>query len=754
MPARKKERPPRIRTKNGKRYIKVGKRNIVLNSKLPTNQLVNVVVNDFGRRKRKNKPKKKGELVPKSFLPPAPKSLPPSLQPRKDFYLKSPNYWTEPTIEELPNVNGPARSPAQYIPAAPPLPANQAPSQLQKQLEYAALKKENKRLKDKALQQLEPALSGNQEVNFKDDQGREVVVIPKNVMEKGMSTINKLGNDITKKSNELKTVTSNLQKSEQQLEDVNNQLKRSETKIQQLTRDIAGYERTITGLQTSLQEKENEMKNLKTQHDKLKEQIKQQENDSREALRVVNEQFEKRKNEIEAETKEIKKQLSDANQDLKDAVQNIQKYGNQIDGLKKEQEELNAKNEDLKQKLEQEQIAKNALDEQVKTVKGQLEQEKQAKDALDQQVTNVKGQLNQANEDLDSAKSQAVYQTKLNIVERAIRSSTMTKKVLGEYIGVDPDRVSFQSMLNKIQFQKENKKDSDDEVDLKEDIFDGNKAEQKLHSIVQYLDAKKLNEENKNGSSGMEEINRMIRTAIKERINERKEMIKKMNEKPAPEQTPMGGKEEAGDKYKTPKSLSKTKSRMVSKHQDEELDEIPKLDLEANLQGADGKNKSDDGLFDYQIENLMKPYTKKGFEGVIAADELDKLHPSEKMSFIMNTDPRSKPGKHWVAVYIDAEKDMSVEYYDSFGDGPSKNFLKQLQELVEKIDPDEYLKLKVNRVVDQRADSSNCGWFAAKFLIDRFDGKKFKECSKFQNVAQGEKDIEKFKEKIEPFRYI
>ncbi|EGG18240.1 hypothetical protein DFA_03727 [Cavenderia fasciculata] len=105
-----------------------------------------------------------------------------------------------------------------------------------------------------------------------------------------------------------------------------------------------------------------------------------------------------------------------------------------------------------------------------------------------------------------------------------------------------------------------------------------------------------------------------------------------------------------------------------------------------------GSGRSNQGLYDSEIERIMKPYHRKGFERVIASDQLNLLEPKSKMSFIMNLDPHNKPGSHWVAVYIDADKDKSVEYYDSFGLEPTDDFMKQLKDLIDEIDPDYLFK--------------------------------------------------------------
>ncbi len=69
---------------------------------------------------------------------------------------------------------------------------------------------------------------------------------------------------------------------------------------------------------------------------------------------------------------------------------------------------------------------------------------------------------------------------------------------------------------------------------------------------------------------------------------------------------------------------------------------------------------------------------------------------------------------------------------------------------------DTYLVFKENHLIQQSNTSANCGEFAVRFLIDRFRGKHFKECTDYDEHIKGEKDIEawKLKHNIKPFRYV
>jgi hypothetical protein len=63
------------------------------------------------------------------------------------------------------------------------------------------------------------------------------------------------------------------------------------------------------------------------------------------------------------------------------------------------------------------------------------------------------------------------------------------------------------------------------------------------------------------------------------------------------------------------------------------------------------------------------------------------------------------------------------------------------------ISPNELLKFKENKFIEQSANSDNCGFFSMRFLINRYKGKPFKEAKKISEVSKGEKEIKRFKKK-------
>lgn len=186
---------------------------------------------------------------------------------------------------------------------------------------------------------------------------------------------------------------------------------------------------------------------------------------------------------------------------------------------------------------------------------------------------------------------------------------------------------------------------------------------------------------------------------------------------------------------------------------------LSKFEVEQIGSGNLEKQVSRDGLYSDQISAMMKPYKKNGFLGVVSADEVVLLiKPSvgkSKFSFIMNKDKAAQPGSHWVAVYIDLVDDCAIEYFDSLADEPDDIFLHQIKKLIDAHNLDYYLKMKINKIKVQRENGSLCGFHAIKFLLDRYEGKPFKEVSGYDHeIIKGDEKARELMKKYERFGYI
>ena len=107
--------------------------------------------------------------------------------------------------------------------------------------------------------------------------------------------------------------------------------------------------------------------------------------------------------------------------------------------------------------------------------------------------------------------------------------------------------------------------------------------------------------------------------------------------------------------------------------------------------------------------------TKSSFVGVFSADTVPTSFDRLPAACVVNTDPKDKPGEHWVALYQD-QADV-IEYFDSFGMHPSKQRL-------------DLPVLKSKRVVRQSnvlqtMITAVCGQYCMFFLFHRAAGLSF-----------------------------
>ena len=117
-----------------------------------------------------------------------------------------------------------------------------------------------------------------------------------------------------------------------------------------------------------------------------------------------------------------------------------------------------------------------------------------------------------------------------------------------------------------------------------------------------------------------------------------------------------------------------------------------------------------------QIKNVMKNNfrTKNYFKGVFPSDKLPKTKMHKPSCIIVNTDPSSKPGTHWVAIYF--PKTGNAEYFDSFGMQPKIKSILKFISFNSK-------KYTFNRTQLQNVFSIVCGNYCCEYLLHRCMGK-------------------------------
>ena len=105
-----------------------------------------------------------------------------------------------------------------------------------------------------------------------------------------------------------------------------------------------------------------------------------------------------------------------------------------------------------------------------------------------------------------------------------------------------------------------------------------------------------------------------------------------------------------------------------------------------------------------QIEKYLKNHSE--FLGCFGTNNLPKALPQFPCSLIVNTDPTTKPGDHWLGLVLTKNKCF---FFDSFGLGIMdlniKIFLKQY-----------YKKVSINNHCIQHLNSDKCGLYCIAFI--------------------------------------
>ena len=122
-----------------------------------------------------------------------------------------------------------------------------------------------------------------------------------------------------------------------------------------------------------------------------------------------------------------------------------------------------------------------------------------------------------------------------------------------------------------------------------------------------------------------------------------------------------------------------------------------------------------------QILNILKNTVDTNkFLGVFASDMLPTtetlknaiIENNGEIGLVLNTDPSTKPGSHWVAIYVNSDG-TEADYFDSYGLPPTRvpNISKFLMK--------NFKKWQYNKKRIQNYFSSVCGHYCIYFIVQR-----------------------------------
>ena len=101
----------------------------------------------------------------------------------------------------------------------------------------------------------------------------------------------------------------------------------------------------------------------------------------------------------------------------------------------------------------------------------------------------------------------------------------------------------------------------------------------------------------------------------------------------------------------------------------------------------------------------------EGFLGAFAYDEIPRT-PTDRFSFVVNDDPSTKPGSHWIAVIF---KNKTFFFIDSYGRSyKDETFPKQFRETMKDLFGSS--NVKCNTRMLQNLFSNSCGEYTVYFI--------------------------------------
>ena len=121
-----------------------------------------------------------------------------------------------------------------------------------------------------------------------------------------------------------------------------------------------------------------------------------------------------------------------------------------------------------------------------------------------------------------------------------------------------------------------------------------------------------------------------------------------------------------------------------------------------------------------ELETLLKYDGQLRFMGVFASDQLTDIKVLKPGGLILNTDPASLPGTHWISIYF--QSDGVSQYLCSGGTepwGPLRSFLEKNS-----------TSTQYNTNILQPRHSQLCGYYSAFHLIAACRGHSLKQIVK------------------------
>jgi hypothetical protein len=119
----------------------------------------------------------------------------------------------------------------------------------------------------------------------------------------------------------------------------------------------------------------------------------------------------------------------------------------------------------------------------------------------------------------------------------------------------------------------------------------------------------------------------------------------------------------------------------------------------------------------------------------------------KKIGIIFNTDPDTKPGQHWISMFINIKK-KKIFFFDSTGDAPPKEVRELIHKIVvqgDKLITPIKFKFDSNEGVEHQYGNTECGIYSIFFIVHMLEDKLTEHYLKTHIIKD---------EYVEKFRHI
>jgi hypothetical protein len=96
-----------------------------------------------------------------------------------------------------------------------------------------------------------------------------------------------------------------------------------------------------------------------------------------------------------------------------------------------------------------------------------------------------------------------------------------------------------------------------------------------------------------------------------------------------------------------------------------------------------------------------------------------------KIGIIFNTDPDTKPGQHWISMFVNIKK-SKIFFFDSTGDPPPKEVKELIKKIVEQgnsLAKPIHFKIDSNEGVEHQYGNTECGIYSIFFVVHMLEDK-------------------------------